>query len=85
MAAALRSLPDGARGWLAEKISARCQSCQAISVLDSGKVGQRCDFCGSAQLLPYQAQDAFTPESLLPFKVSESQARDLIRVDGGSG
>src|SRR5204862_410392 len=47
---------------------------------DPAKVGQRCDFCGSAQLVPYeQVKDVFRPESLLPLKVSEPQARDLIR------
>ena len=52
-----------------EKISVRCQSCQAISVFDADKVGQRCEFCGSAQLVPYeQVKDAFRPESLLPFE-----------------
>lgn len=81
LAVALRSIPDEARGWRIEKVSARCQSCQAISVLDPAKVGQRCDFCGSAQLLPYEeTKDAFTPESLLPLVVSEPQARDLIRA-----
>ena len=65
-------------GWQAAKTSVRCQSCQAISVFDAGKVGQRCEFCGSAQLVPYeQVADAFRPESLLPFKVSEPQAREL--------
>ena len=33
LAAALRSIPDSARGWQAAKISVRCQSCQAISRL----------------------------------------------------
>jgi hypothetical protein len=81
LAEALRSIPDSARGWRAEKISARCQSCQAVSVLDPARIGQRCDFCGSAQLVPYEeAAAAFTPESLLPLKVSEPQARDLIRA-----
>jgi Zn finger protein HypA/HybF involved in hydrogenase expression len=80
LAVALRSIPDAARGWRTERTSARCQSCQAISVLDPAKVGQRCEFCGSAQLLPYQEEKpAFTPESLLPMKISEAQARDLIR------
>lgn len=80
LAAALRSL-EGKRGWRTDKVSARCQSCQAISVLDPSKVGQRCDFCGSAQLLPYEeATDAFTPESLLPLKITEPGARDLIRA-----
>jgi hypothetical protein len=78
---ALRSIPDDARGWQVEKISVRCQSCQAISVLDAGTIAERCDFCGSAQLVPYAAvKDAFRPESLLPLKVAESGARDLIRA-----
>jgi DNA-directed RNA polymerase subunit RPC12/RpoP len=85
LVAALRALPDSARGWQAAKTSVRCQSCQAISVFDAGRVGQRCEFCGSAALVPYeQVKDSFRPESLLPLKVSESQARDRIRSWFGS-
>lgn len=77
---ALRGIPDSARGWQSDKIEVKCQSCQAISVVDSTTQAQRCQFCGSAQLLPYeQTKDAFRPESLLPFKVDEGKARDLIR------
>ena len=79
--AALTLIPQAAMGWQAAKTSVRCQSCQAVSVFDAGKVGQRCEFCGSAQLVPYeQIADAFRPESLLPFKVSEPQARELVRA-----
>jgi hypothetical protein len=78
---ALRGIPDSARGWQAPKTSVRCQSCQAISVFDADKVGKRCEFCGSSSLVPYeQVKDAFRPESLLPLKVTESNARDLIRA-----
>jgi hypothetical protein len=78
---ALRGIPDGSRGWQAETISVRCQSCRAISVFEAGKVGHRCDFCGSTALVPYeQVKDAFRPESLLPLVISESRARDLIRA-----
>jgi hypothetical protein len=81
LAAALRAIPDSARGWQAAKISVRCQSCQAVSVFDSGVVGRRCDFCGSTALAPYEeVKDPFRPESLLPLKISESQARDRIRA-----
>ncbi|HVQ41720.1 MAG TPA: zinc ribbon domain-containing protein [Vicinamibacterales bacterium] len=81
LVAALRGIPDDARGWKAVKISVKCQSCQAISVFDPEKVGQRCEFCGSSSLVPYeQVKDAFRPESLLPLKVSEPNARDLIRA-----
>ena len=78
---ALRGITDDKRGWQAEKRYVKCQSCQAISVLDPERQAQRCDFCGSAQLIPYeQTKDAFRPESLLPFKVTEDKARDGIRA-----
>jgi Zn finger protein HypA/HybF involved in hydrogenase expression len=77
---ALRGIPESARGWDARKISVKCQSCQAISVFDPDKVAKRCDFCGSAALVPYEeVKDAFRPESLLPMRVADSQARDLVR------
>ena len=76
---ALRAIPDDQRGWQAKKISVKCQSCQAISVFDPSRVGQRCDFCGSTALVPYEEiKEAFRPESLLPMKVSENQVRDSI-------
>ncbi len=78
---ALRDIPDEARGWQATKTTVQCQSCRAISVFDPDKIGQRCDFCGSTELVPYaEVKDAFRPESLLPLKIAESQARDLIRA-----
>jgi Zn finger protein HypA/HybF involved in hydrogenase expression len=81
LVAALRSKPDSSRGWQADKASAQCQSCRAISVFDAANVGRRCDFCGSAQLVPYaEAKDAFRPESLLPLRVSEPEARERIRA-----
>ena len=77
---ALRGIPDDYRGWQAQKTSVKCQSCQAISVFDATRVGQRCDFCGSTSLVPYeQIKESFTPESLLPLKISESKVRALIR------
>ena len=82
---ALQSIPDDARGWQAKKTSVKCQSCQAISVFDPERVGQRCDFCGSAALVPYEEiKEAFRPESLLPMKVSETAVRDSIRHWYGS-
>jgi hypothetical protein len=78
---ALRELPGGQRGWKTEKISVKCQSCQAISVFDPGKVAQRCNFCGSPQVVPYeQVKAPISPESLLQFKISESQVRDAVRA-----
>lgn len=85
LAAALRGIPDVARGWQAQKTSVKCQSCQAISVFDASRVGQRCDFCGSSALVPYEEiKEAFRPESLLPMKVSETNVREMIRQWYGS-
>ena len=81
LASALRSIPDDQRGWQAEKTSVKCQSCQAISVFDPARVGQRCDFCGSSALLPYEElKEAFRPESVLPMKLAETQVRESIRL-----
>ncbi len=81
LAAALRALPDSARGWNAEKVSVRCQSCHAISVFDPGKISERCQFCGSTALVPYEeVKESIRPESLLPMTIAESNARDLIRA-----
>ncbi|HYG23281.1 MAG TPA: zinc ribbon domain-containing protein [Verrucomicrobiae bacterium] len=80
LVATLRGVPDEQRGWQAAKTCVRCQSCQAISVFDAERVGQRCDFCGSSALVPYEEiKESFRPESLLPMKVSENQVRDAIR------
>ena len=81
LAAALRDIPDSKRGWQTAKVSVKCQSCQAISVFDPERIGQRCEFCGSSQLVPYeQIKDAFSPESLLPFAINEARARELVRA-----
>ncbi len=85
LAAALRNIPDSDRGWQRETRSVQCQSCKAISVFPAERVAQRCEFCGSSALVPYeQAKPPISPESLLPFKFSESNARDAVRKWYGS-
>jgi predicted RNA-binding Zn-ribbon protein involved in translation (DUF1610 family) len=85
LASALRSIPDDKRGWGAQKQSVKCQSCHAISVFDATRQSQGCGFCGATSLLPYEeVKEAFSPESLLPMKVSNSKARELIKRWYGS-
>jgi hypothetical protein len=80
LASALRAIPDDEWGWQAKRVSVRCQSCQAISVFEPERIGQRCDFCGSTALVPYEeVKEVFRPESLLPMKLSETEVRDAIR------
>lgn len=83
------SNPATGRGWGDqpgyEKREVQCQSCRAISVFVDGKVAKRCDFCGSPAIIAHDAsKDAITPQSLLPFKVSDGQMRDSLRKWYGS-
>jgi hypothetical protein len=81
LAAALRGIGDERRGWQAETRQVKCRSCNAISVLNPARQAQNCEFCGSAQLVPYEeTKPAFRPESVLPFTVSEADARSRIRA-----
>ena len=81
LVAAFRNIPDDQRGWQEAKIAVKCQSCHAISVLDVGRAAQRCEFCGSPEIVPYEeTKDPIRPESVLPFKLAEAQVRDNIRV-----
>jgi predicted RNA-binding Zn-ribbon protein involved in translation (DUF1610 family) len=85
LAKALRELPDEGRGWNAAKRTVQCQSCKAVSVFDPERVAQNCDFCGSPSLIDYQEIKApIRPQSLLPFKVTESHVREQIRRWYGS-
>lgn len=80
LATALSAVSEDRRGWQAEKTSVRCQSCQAISVFDPTRVAQRCEFCGSAALIPYDEIKApIRPECLLEFKLPETTVRDTVR------
>lgn len=80
LALALRAIPDDRRGWDLDRTSVQCQSCKAISLFDKARVAQRCEFCGSAAVVPYtKTRNVIFPESLLPFLVSEAQVRESIR------
>ena len=82
---ALREIPEEQRGWETERRSVQCQSCKAVMVYDPARVGQNCEFCGSPALVDYQEVKApIRPQSLLPFKVSQTDIRDGIRKWYGS-
>ncbi|MFL6568981.1 MAG: zinc ribbon domain-containing protein [Chthoniobacterales bacterium] len=81
LAEALRNLPESARGWQMQTRSVKCQSCEAISVFKPERVAQNCEFCGSPALVPYDEIKApIRPESVLPFKLSESDVRDRVHA-----
>lgn len=82
---ALASVTPSDRGLQEQKKSVKCESCQAISVFDSTRVAQRCDFCGSPSIVSVDdLPDLITPESLLPVVVSANHVRDSLRKWYGS-
>ena len=85
LAQALKN-PASGRGWgTDERYEVQCQNCRAISVFLSKNVAQRCDFCGSPAIVAHEERnDAITPQSILPFKISDGQIRDKIRQWYGS-
>ena len=77
---ALREIPSADRGWLAEKRTVQCQSCKAVSVFDTARTGQNCDFCGSPALLDYlEIKAPIRPQGVLPFKVDQGAVREQMR------
>ncbi len=81
----MAATPPEQRGYGPQRREVQCQSCRAISVFVDGKVAQRCEFCGSPSIIAHESLgDAITPQSLLPFVISESQVRDSIRTWYGS-
>ena len=82
---ALREMPADDRGWQTERRTVQCQNCKAVSVFDPSRVGQRCDFCGSPELVDYKEINApIRPQSLLPFRVADTAVREQIRKWYGS-
>lgn len=80
LAQALATTGDDARGYGDGRREVQCQSCRAISVFVDGKVADRCEFCGSPAIVPHESlRDAITPQSVLPFRVSDGQVRESIR------
>lgn len=76
----MASTPAEQRGYGAQPREVQCQSCRAISVFVDGKVADRCEFCGSPSIIPHESLgDAITPQSLLPFRISDGQVRDAVR------
>lgn len=77
---ALREIPDEARGWQTARITVQCQSCKAVSVFAPDRVAQRCEFCGSPAIVPYEEiKSPIRPQSLLPFRVADTTVREQIR------
>lgn len=58
----------------------RCSSCGATMLIESTTVTDACPYClNPLKNDPVEAKDLIAPQSLLPFKITDKQARELFR------
>lgn len=62
--------------WGAEKKSVICGSCAAESIYDALQIADVCPYCGSNQLMEASAENAMSPNGVIPFEVTVKQAAD---------
>ncbi len=74
-AAAAGSLPEAA---MEESRLARCQSCGAEIVLDPAVHAGECPFCASPMVLDTGAARHIKPQGVLPFRLTEAEARRAL-------
>jgi hypothetical protein len=81
----LRELPEDLRGWQVPTRTVRCQSCNAVSVFEEGRVGQNCEFCGSPELVDYEEiKSPIRPQGVVPFRIEPLAAKDTLKRWFGS-
>jgi hypothetical protein len=80
----LRAIPETGRDWGADRLALRCGRCGAISLFEAGRAAQRCEFCTAAAIAPIDATPRpIRPDAVLPFRVSEADAREAARRAAG--
>ena len=61
-----------------------CQQCNAQSLMPAKQVAERCEFCGSPQIVAYdEIESTIRPESLLPKQIDKSRAHGILKTWSG--
>jgi predicted RNA-binding Zn-ribbon protein involved in translation (DUF1610 family) len=74
-AAAAGTLPDAA---MEEVRSAKCESCGAEVAFDPAVHSKECPFCASPMVLDTGASRHIKPQGVLPFRLTEAEARRAL-------
>ena len=56
-----------------------CRSCGAELVMKNVEASSFCAFCGQATIASERLEDWLEPDTIIPFKVTKSEAEDIIR------
>ncbi len=71
-----KGFEDCSTDWQQEMRVIHCDSCGAESVLESKVKAQECPFCDSPQVSNTETEAGIKPDYLIPFKVSEKNAKE---------
>ncbi|MBN1250609.1 MAG: hypothetical protein JXR51_09305 [Bacteroidales bacterium] len=64
-----------------EIITVKCEACGAETTFDENVIAQTCDFCASPLLAKEgQSKKIIEPESILTFKITEKEGKDLFKT-----
>ena len=82
---ALRTIEEATKGVETGERKVHCQSCDAESLRPAARVADRCQFCGSPEVIAYDAVGSvIRPESLLPKSLDKNQAYTKLKAWAGS-
>jgi len=62
-----------------EALTVKCNTCSAESTLERDTVAGTCPFCGQPIVAEAASRRSIKPRSLLPFRITDQQAKDAFR------
>lgn len=78
---ALANIEEATEGKASGERKVHCQNCDADSLVSSERVSDRCQFCGSPNIVGYDSIDSvIRPESLLPKKITKDEAYGKLKA-----
>lgn len=66
--------------WGDHKRVIHCSNCGGSTVVDASMTADFCIFCGSSQIIESEDQEGIRPESLIPFQVTDQEAKANFRL-----
>lgn len=66
--------------WLDENRVIKCESCGGESIISTHEITAECVFCGSAHVVVEEMKEGIPPESLIPFMMTRTGAKENINT-----
>jgi len=77
----LKTIEEASGGYEKGQHKIHCQHCNADSLVSSERVADRCQFCGSPEIITYDSiGSVIRPESLLPKQIDKTRAYEILKA-----